>query len=306
MTNKTNLIIIAGPTGVGKTAAAVESAAEFNGEIIGADSMQIYKYMDIGTAKPSKEELCGVPHHMIDVLYPDEPYDTARFSRDARNIVGKIERRNRIPFMAGGTGLYIKTAVYGIFQPDTPQHPKQANTGDIYRERNVAQLYETLKQADPAGAERIHPNDAYRIRRALTVFYETGRSIFSHHDAHNFPDTPFNTLKIALYMDRQTLYEKIDRRVDAMLEAGFEDEVKGLLDQGYSHRLKSMQSIGYRHMCGYIRGEISFEEAVRTLKRDTRRYAKRQLTWFKSDPEMHWIEPGDKDRIRSLIAEFLF
>lgn len=305
MSPKPNLIIIAGPTGVGKTAAAVDMAKEFNGEIIGADSMQIYKYMNIGTAKPAAEELQGAPHHMISVFNPDEPYDAARFSTDARKLIKEIVQRNRTPFLAGGTGLYIKTALYGIFTANPPKYPDTAAPETVFQNTETAKPHDLLKQIDPAAAEKIHPNDTYRIRRALQVFHETGRSIFSHHGAHGFPESPFNPLKIVLMTDRDQLYEKIDRRVDAMIADGLMDEVKELLNRGYSHRLKSMQSIGYRHMGACIRGEISFEEAVRTLKRDTRRYAKRQLTWFKADPEYHWVEPEDRNRIKSLIARFL-
>ena len=291
------IIVLYGPTGIGKTRTAVTLARMFNGEIIGADSMQIYRRMDIGTAKPTVEEQAGVPHHMIDVAEPDEPFDAARYSAMARKIVADLCRRKVIPFIVGGTGLYIRALIHGIF-PSLPSDPAlRAVLKEEAGTRGSAFLHRRLHACDPEAARRIHPNDAFRIIRALEVYQLTGEPLSVQQARHGFAEQPFTVLKTGLHLDREILYERINHRVDAMISQGLVDEVRNLLAAGYGPELKSMQSIGYRHMVGYLENRLEWDEAVSTLKRDTRRYAKRQMTWLRGDSGIHWFEPG---RIRSM------
>ncbi|MCP4346126.1 MAG: tRNA (adenosine(37)-N6)-dimethylallyltransferase MiaA [Desulfobacterales bacterium] len=302
---KQSIVVICGPTGVGKTSAAVEMAECFNGRIISADSMQIYRYMDIGTAKPTHEEQVRVAHHMIDIVDPDEHFDAAMFAEIAGEKISHLHNQGFVPFIAGGTGLYIKTLIHGIF-PSVPVDPdirlklkKEASA------EGIGFLYERLSKFDPGTAGKIHPNDTYRIIRALEVFETTGKTISECHHEHRFANKRFRVLKIGLNMDRELLYERINIRVDVMAEAGLADEVRNLLRMGYLPELKSMQSIGYRHINGYISGELSWEETIRTLKQDTRRYAKRQMTWFKADSEIVWTEAGEYGKVKEMINSFL-
>lgn len=300
-----SLIIIAGPTGIGKTETVLKLAEPLGAEVISADSMQVYKRMDIGTAKPTPEERARVRHHMIDVVEPDEPFNAARFREMAEPIILRLHSAGKPVFVAGGTGLYIKVLTQGIFPcPEGDEEIRQRLKDEAHKLGNEV-LFERLQAIDPAGAASIHPNDTYRIIRALEVFELTGRPFSEHHNAHHFKDIPYRTLKIALTMDRAILYERIEQRVDRMLEQGLLDEVQGLLDDGFSPDLKSMQSIGYSHAVKFLRGEFSFDEMVHTIKRDTRRYAKRQFAWFKADPEMTWLEPGETDHMRKMVDVFL-
>jgi len=302
---KPKLIVISGPTGIGKTAVAISVAEAFGGEIIGADSMQIYRYMDIGTAKPTAEEQARVTHHMIDVIDPDENFDAARYTRMARACVRNLVQNDILPIIAGGTGLYIKALLYGL--------SSEAIADKVVRNRLKIEattkgsriLHKRLASCDPAAAKRIHPNDTFRIIRALEVYEITGRPMSSIQMSHQFGDHLFDALKIGLSMDRETLYAQIDRRVEDMIATGLVDEVKGLLDQGYGSEIKAMQSIGYRHITSFLKGKLSREETIRTMKRDTRRYAKRQMTWFKRDPDIIWIAPHNQNRICKIITAFL-
>lgn len=303
--SRPKVIIICGATGVGKTAAAIELAQIFHAEIIGADSMQIYRHMDIGTAKPTTEEQAIVRHHMIDIIDPDEAFDAARYAKMARTTIGQLQEKGAIPFVVGGTGFYIKSLAQGLFQ-SSPSDPlirkrlqEEADTvgGSI--------LYRRLKRVDPEASARIHPNDTYRIVRALEVREATGEMISTFHQSHEFSDQPFDVLKIGLQMDRQRLYSRIDRRVDLMIDEGLLAEVEALLGKGYSSDLRSMQSIGYRHIGDFIQGSLDWEEALRTLKRDTRRYAKRQLTWFTKDASVSWEDPENTAVMARRIDGFL-
>ncbi|MCJ7772615.1 MAG: tRNA (adenosine(37)-N6)-dimethylallyltransferase MiaA [Desulfobacterales bacterium] len=288
---KQSIIIICGPTGVGKTTIGIELAKRFNGEIISADSMQIYRYMDIGTAKPTTAEQDEVSHHMIDIIHPDEPFDAEMYSKMAREKIYRLHEQGIIPFVVGGTGFYMKALEYGLFDPglsDPAIRDRLRKEAEISGTRF---LYERLCTSDPDTAETVHPNDTYRIIRALEVYELTGTGISAYRSQHGFSDNPFRVLKLGLEMKRETLYERINQRVDMMMEAGFVEEVRGLLNKGYNADLKSMQSIGYRHMAGFIKGEISWEEAIQIMKRDTRRYAKRQFTWFNADDSVKWIGP---------------
>jgi len=303
--SKPNIIVICGPTGLGKTSVSIELAIDLHGEIIGADSMQIYRYMDIGTAKPTLNEQARVPHHLIDIIDPDEPFDAARFAKMAGDIIIRLDTGGIIPFVVGGTGLYIKALVHGLSQACQADKNIRACLKEEEMLYGSGFLYEKLSKCDPEAAERIHPNDIFRIIRALEVYEATGKAISQYSKDHGFEKRRFNVLKIGLHMEREALYDRINRRVDAMIEEGFLDEVKKLLDIGYSEDLKSMQSIGYRHMVDFIKGRLAWEETIRTMKRDTRRYAKRQMTWFKADPEIVWVEPGQLGYIKQLIKKFV-
>ena len=302
---KPSIIVICGPTGIGKTATAIDTAEAFGGQIINADSMQIYKYMDIGTAKPTASERNRISHHLIDIIKPDESFDAFKFSEAARDIIFELHSQNTIPFVVGGTGLYIKALIHGLFraEPVDPDIRNRIKAEAVSTDPIL--LYRRLEKIDPEAAEKINPNDIYRITRALEMFEMTGKTISTYHQEHGFCDLPFRVLKIGLNMNRNSLYKRIDRRVDTMIAAGLVEEVNGLMANGYSADLKSMQALGYRHIVQYLKGGLAWSEAIRTLKRDTRRYAKRQLTWFRADPAVVWQEPKAAKVIYGLITKFL-
>jgi len=302
--SKPKVVVVCGPTGSGKTSAGIELAGIFKGEILSADSMQIYRHMDIGTAKPSPLEQQQVRHHMIDVAAPDEPFSAARYADMAQALIDRLHADGILPFVVGGTGLYIKALLKGLFQAE-PADPAVRRRLIREAEYNGAGMHRRLRECDPEVAVRIHPNDTYRILRALEVYEVTGKSIARFQAEHGFRDQPYRALKIGLDTDRKELYERLDRRVDHMMAAGLLQEVEGLLQRGYAPTLKSMQSIGYRHMIDFTRQRLSWPEALRTFKRDTRRYAKRQLTWFKADAEIHWVPADDTPQMTQLIRDFL-
>jgi tRNA dimethylallyltransferase len=303
--NQPQIVVICGPTGVGKTGFAIALAQRFGGEIVGADSMQIYRRMDIGTAKPTPDERAAATHHMVDVVDLDEGFDAADYARQAGACVARIKAAGKVPFVVGGTGLYIKALLYGLTQglPSAPQVRAQLQ-GELSL-AGVAVMHQRLCRVDPDSARRIHPNDSYRIIRALEVFAITGRSITDHHRHHRFAQPAYSALQIGLTLPRQVLYERIDRRVEMMLDAGLVDEVWAFLDQGFSPALKSMQALGYRHMVDFIQGRLAWDEAVRTLKRDHRRYAKRQLTWFGAVEGIHWLAPDQTALAIQMVADFI-
>ena len=305
MNTRTHLIVVCGPTAVGKTAAAIRLAERFAGEIVNADSVQLYRFMDIGTAKPTADELTRVRHHMVDVADPDEPFDAACFARMGRTAVADICGRGKVPIVAGGTGLYIKALLYGLAK----QAPSDPAVRDHLRRKaaleGTAALHRRLSAVDPETAARVHPNDAVRVVRALEVHTVSGEPLSAHHRRHRFADAPYETYKVGLDMDREALYARIDRRVDAMIADGLAEEVRGLLARGYSMDLKSMQSLGYRHMAAYLSGQVMLDAAIAALKRDTRRFAKRQFTWFRADADIQWVRVEDIDTLLPDIAEFL-
>lgn len=302
---KARIVVLAGPTGIGKTSLSLELAARFNGAIVGADSMQVYKHMDIGTAKPDVRQRQKAPHYMIDVVAPDQPFDAAAYSDMARACIYRIDKQNQLPIVVGGTGFYIKALLHGLF-PAKPADPViRRRLADTVTNEGVDRLYERLREADPDAADRIHPNDTYRIIRALEVYEITGCRMSDYQESHGFSDSPFAALKFCLYMDRQALYERINLRVEAMAAAGLFEEVQQLLARGYNADLKPMQSLGYRHMIDYLDGRMDWASAVDQMKKDTRHYAKRQLTWFRKDPEMIWKQPSEKKSIFEQVAHFI-
>lgn len=302
---KPSIVVVCGPTGIGKTTTAIAIAQAQGGEIIGADSMQIYRRMDIGTAKPNAAERARAVHHLVDVVDPDEDFDAALFAGMAGRVITELSGRGVLPVVAGGTGLYIKALTRGLFESAAGDPDIRAGLRAEADEKGAAALFGELEKVDPQAAARIHPNDTYRVLRALEVHAATGRPLSRLQAAHAFADEKYRCLKIGLTMDREKLYARIDQRVDAMLAAGLEGEVRNLLDMGYAPELKAMQSIGYRHMTAYISGQMDWEAMVATLKRDTRRYAKRQFTWFRADPQMRWFEPGETEKILELVRRFL-
>jgi tRNA dimethylallyltransferase len=299
------IITICGPTGIGKTSFAIAIARHFNGEIIGADSMQIYKYMDIGTAKPEACELKMAPHHLVDFLDPKEEFDAGQYAVRAGQAINSINKRGKLPIIAGGTGLYIRALLYGLFRAQPVCKKTLSDLNQLLREKGSLFLYEQLKICDPVAAEKIHPNDNFRLIRALEVFKTTGQPISAKQKDHDFKEPIYQSLTLGLQMDRKKLYDQINKRVDIMINQGLLNEVNFLVKKGYSLDLKSMQSIGYKHMGMFLKGEVDFEEAVRLLKRDTRRYAKRQFTWFNREPGLIWLEPSRIDKALDMIKDFL-
>jgi tRNA dimethylallyltransferase len=311
-TNPTNtpntkpaILVICGPTGIGKTSSAIATAERYNGEIIGADSMQIYRQLDIGTAKPTPTEQSRIPHHMINVAEPDEPFDASRYSHMAREIVSNLHDRKVLPLVVGGTGLYIKALLYGLFEAEKPDECIRQRLKVEADSVGCEEMHRRLDRIDPEAAGRIHPHDTVRIIRALETYEQTGQTLTEYHRKHGFPDSPYRVLKIGLNMEREVLYKRINKRVDLMIAENLVEEVKGLMDRGYSEDFKSMQSLGYRHMVDYLLGRLDWEEAVRTMKRDTRRYAKRQLTWLRADPQIVWTKPDRIEEIYPNIDSFL-
>ncbi|MBW1805298.1 MAG: tRNA (adenosine(37)-N6)-dimethylallyltransferase MiaA [Deltaproteobacteria bacterium] len=303
--DRPRLIIITGPTASGKSSLAVDLAIELGGEIISADSMQVYRGMDIGTAKPTTKERRGVRHHLIDVVDPDEEFNASIFRSLAEAVIGGITARQKPCFLVGGTGLYIKTLLGGLFEcpPTDPELRKK-----LFRECDEygpSDLHQRLEKLDPESAQKIHPNDRARLIRALEVIALTDQPLSSLVQGHGFKENHFKTLKICLNMDRELLYHLINERSLRMMEAGLVAETKKLLEMGYSPELKPMKSLGYRHAVALLKRECDQDEMVRQLQTDTRRYAKRQLTWFRADPDIAWVAPEDKDLIKEKIRVFI-
>ena len=300
------LIIIVGSTCTGKTEMCLKIAREMGLEIISADSMQVYRYMDIGTAKPSREEREEVPHHLIDVVTPDQPFNAAMYADMARKIIDGAGRQPMKPFLVvGGSGLYIKALLWGIF--DGP--PADESIRKFYKEQlgkfGKTYLYGILKEKDPRAAAAIDPGNPSRIIRALEVWEQSGRSIVEQQQEHRFEDRPYDYIKIGLKMARNLLWERIERRTEAMIRQGLVEEVRWLLNHGYHEDLKSMQSLGYRQIVEYLKGNLSREEAASMISRDTRKYAKRQMTWFDADSEVEWYDVNDIASIGERIKAFL-
>lgn len=303
--NQTKIIIFAGPTASGKTGLSLPLAETFQGEIVNADSMQVYKLMDIGTAKPMREERARVRHHLIDIVFPDADYNAACYRRDAGKCIAEIQSRHKVPFLVGGTGLYIKALTKGLFQIPKAQEDIRASLLKELEANGLERLYSELARVDPASAARIHANDSTRIMRAMEIFRLTGVPISAYHESHKFLENPYKSLKIGIMPERKELYSRIEMRAHQMIENGLIEEARQLLDAGYSKDLKSMQSIGYRHAVKYLQGGYDIEEMLCQMIKDTRHYAKRQITWFRADPEIKWFAPEQAKEIPSVIREFL-
>jgi len=299
---------IVGPTGTGKSHLAMQVAAGLGDaiEIVNADSRQFYRGMDIGTAKPSLEDRCHTPHHLIDVRDPDDPLDVAEFAKLAREAVASIVARGRIPMVVGGSGLYLRVMRGGIFHGPRASLEIRRRLAMVADERGAAYLHERLREIDPAGANRIGVNDRYRIIRALEVFELTGEPISAHQRRHRFADAGgYDALTVGLEIDRKKLYETIDGRFDAMVAAGFVEEVRALMNAGYSPEKPPLSTIGYKQIAAHLRGEMTLADAISLAKRDSRRLAKRQLTWFRREPDIAWLDPerGPQDAL-ALFKKF--
>ncbi|MHC1698370.1 MAG: tRNA (adenosine(37)-N6)-dimethylallyltransferase MiaA [Geobacteraceae bacterium] len=299
------IIIVQGPTASGKSELAVRLAEQFSCEIVNADSMQVYRFMDIGTAKPSAEQLCRVPHHLLGIVNPDQAFSAADFCREAEKVILDIVRRGKGVLVCGGTGLYIRALTKGLMDSPPVDAALRHELKELASREGGGELHRRLAKIDPLSAARIHPNDQFRLIRALEVYQLTGRPISELRGEHRFGTLRYNYCKIGLTTNRESLYRNIDNRVDLMIRQGFLEEVQALLAAGYPAGLKSMRSIGYRHLCNYLEGFTTLDDALQLMKRDTRRYAKRQLTWFNQDPEIKWIEyPENVAIIEHIVHDY--
>ena len=307
---KKPLIVLTGPTAVGKTSLSIALARAVEGEIISADSMQVYKHMDIGSAKIKKEEMEGIPHYLIDVLEPDEEFHVVRFQEMAQEAMKEIYSKGKIPILTGGTGFYIQAVVKDIdFSQDTEKSSVRERLENLAQEKGGEYLHELLAQRDPESAEKIHPNNIKRVIRALEYYELTGEKISLHNEREGEKVSPYNTAYFVLNDHRERLYEKIDRRVDQMLDEGLVEEVRRLAQMGYTRDMVSMQGLGYKEILDFLDGKISLEEAVYRIKRDTRHFAKRQLTWFRRERDVVWIDrtafDGDEEKILAYMKQVL-
>jgi tRNA dimethylallyltransferase len=299
------LVVICGPTAAGKTALALELGNHFDLEVISADSRQVYRGMDIGTAKPTPDELSRLLHHLVDVVDPVEEFTAFDFVEQGRRLVLDIHQRRRLPFVVGGTGLYIRALTDGLVAAPGGNSTLRQELRQIEQEQGEGALYRLLQERDPDMATRIHPRNQVRIVRALEVLELSGQRLSAWQSSHAFADRPFTTLKIGLSPDRDELFRRIDRRAELMLEGGLIEETRDLLARGYSPRLKSLQTIGYRECIQYLQGEISLDETLSQIQRATRQYAKRQLTWFRKDDSIIWVDSCQESaRILPLIDKF--
>lgn len=290
---KIPLIVVPGATASGKTALGIALAQQFGGEVVSADSMQIYKQMNIGTAKPTIEEMQGVAHHLLDFVAPDTPFSVADYTALAHEVIADIHQRGKVPVLVGGTGLYINSVVNDVTFGETDINQKRRDELEtLARQQGGEALLRLLEQVDPLSAKSLHPNNQRRIIRAIEFYEQTGVPISEHQMQTRQVQSRYAPILIGILWERDVLYRRIDQRVDFMLEAGLLEEVQGLMRQGYTKQMNSMKGIGYKEVMDYFRGLTTYEEMVRILKRDSRRYAKRQLTWFRRDARIHWIPAG--------------
>ncbi|SFK28775.1 tRNA dimethylallyltransferase [Halobacillus dabanensis] len=299
------VIAIVGPTAVGKSKLGVEIAKRFDGEVISGDSMQVYRTMDIGTAKVSDQEAGGIPHHMIDIKNPDESFSVAEFQEKVQHLIKEISSRDKVPILVGGTGLYIQATLYDFNFSEQKKDPavverlerEMVKKGRLY-------MYERLQSIDPEQAKRVHPNNERRVIRALELYETTGQVMSEYHEDQS-EESPFRPILIGLEMERELLYERINRRVDGMIEEGLVDEVKRLYNQGFKDE-QSMKAIGYKELIPYLEGYCEWNEAVELLKRNSRRYAKRQYTYFKNKMDVQWYEitPSNyEDKFETILGD---
>lgn len=307
------MLIIGGPTGVGKSDIALNLAKELNGEIISADSVAVYKGLDIGSAKPDLNMRSEVKHHLIDILNPDEYFGIDEFVRYGKAALDDIYSRGKLPIITGGTGFYIQALIYGIDFDDEEDH------NDGYRDElseaaktteGVSKLYDKLTSVDPEYAVTVHPNNVKRVIRALEYNHHTGRLFSDLNKEQSNRTSPYDFIYTAIDMERELLYERINKRVDIMIDAGLEAEVRGLLDAGYGRELNSMSSIGYKEMCSYIAGECDLDSATEDIKRNSRHYAKRQLTWLRREKDVHMImrlkDKNSTERIMDEVRDLIY
>lgn len=301
---KRPLIILTGPTAVGKTAASIGLAKAVGGEIISADSMQVYRQMDIGSAKITKDEMQGIPHYLVDVLEPEEAFNVVRFQELAKEAMEEIFRNGHIPIVVGGTGFYIQALLYDIdFTENDSDLSFREELEKKAGEEGAESLHALLEKADPQAAAQIHPHNVKRVIRALEFNRKTGQKISEHNERERQKESPYNFAYFVLTDDRKALYERIDRRVDKMMEQGLLEEVRRLKDRGLPRDSVSMQGLGYKELFAYLEGEYPLEEAVRIIKRDTRHFAKRQLTWFRRERDVVWIDRQENEQDERKILD---
>ncbi len=305
---KLPLIVLTGPTAVGKTSLSIRLAKAVGGEIISADSMQVYRHMDIGSAKVTREEMDGVPHHLIDILDPNEEFNVVVFKNRAKAAMEEIRSRGRIPVIAGGTGFYIQALVYDIDFKENEEGGKIRRELEALADKEgEACLHHLLTQVDPESARAIHPNNVKRVIRALEYYRQTGEKISVHNETERRKESPYQLFYYVLNTGRETLYQRIDSRVDEMIEKGLVKEVQALKAMGCTRDLVSMQGLGYKEILDYLDGKTTLEEAIYILKRDTRHFAKRQLTWFRRERDVRWLNlpefDNDYDKVLSHILQ---
>lgn len=303
--SKPKLLAVVGPTGSGKSELALFLAENLSGEIVNFDSLQVYQELNIGTAKPSKKDMERIPHHLYDFLKLEEEINAAKFIQLADKVIKEILERNKVPILVGGTGLYLRALEYGLFPLEIPLEIRERVRKRC--EENLKEAYEELKKLDPCYAQKISSKDKVRISRALEVIYTTSKPFSSFHDENPFfkKEKRYEILKIGLKLPRKKLYERINNRVIKMIKEGWIEEVKVLLDKGHSPLLKPFKAIGYKHIISYLKGEISLEKAIELIQRDTRHYAKRQITWFKKEPDLIWFSPEEKEKVLLLVKSWL-
>lgn len=295
--HKPKVIVICGPTASGKTALSIKLAKQINGEIISSDSMQIYKYMDIGTAKPAKEEMQGIQHHLIDFVEPNQRYSVAEFKKDAEKAIEEILAKGKTPIIVGGTGLYVDSLIYGIEYQDIKIDEKyRKQLEEKVEKEGLQKLYEQAQQIDPDAMKKISPNDKKRILRVLEIYKSTGKTKTQQEAESRKNEVKYDYKVFAINLEREILYERINKRVDIMIEKGLIKEVKNLLEK-YDEFPTAMQGLGYKEVVEYLKGETTKEEMIEKLKMETRRYAKRQITWFKKNKQTIWIGPQDLQKI---------
>ncbi len=303
---KKPLIVLTGPTAVGKTKLSIALAKAVNGEIISADSMQVYKYMDIGSAKIREEEMQGIRHYLVDELLPEEEFHIVRFQQMAKAAMEEIYAKGKIPILVGGTGFYIQAVTRDIDFTEAEQddgYRKELEA--LASEKGNEYLHRMLEKVDPKSAKEIHANNVKRVIRALEFYHQNHTPISSHNQEQKEHTSPYNLVYFVLNAPRELLYERIDKRVDEMLEKGLVDEVRRLKEMGYHKGMVSMQGLGYKEILSYLEGEYPLEEAVRILKRDTRHFAKRQLTWFRREPEVTWVNKDEFDYDEPKALEYM-
>ena len=301
------LVVLAGPTAVGKTRLSIHLAQALNGEVISADSMQVYRHMDIGSAKITPEEMGQIPHHLIDVLDPEEDFHVVRFQQMAKQALLDIWGRGRVPLLVGGTGFYIQAVVRDISfgEERDSENGYRQELESLAKQKGALWLHEKLAAVDPEAARQIHPNNQKRVLRALEYYHDTGNLISDHNREQQAKASAYNCAYFVLNDDRTLLYQRIENRVDRMMADGLLKEVKALQERGCTRDMVSMQGLGYQEILAYLEGEYSLEEAVRRIKRDTRHFAKRQLTWFKREKEVIWVHRKDFDDQEERMLEYM-
>ena len=306
------LIVIVGPTAVGKSRVGILLAKALGTEVLTADSRQVFRGMDIGMDKPTVAERQGVPHRLIDLVEPDQPFNVGLYRRHALEEIARLHGAGKLPLLVGGTGLYVRALLRGLWDGPAADWVLRGKLEAEALDQGIGALYEELSRVDPASAQRLHPHDQVKIIRALEVYRLSGRPLSDAIHEHAFGESPFSSLVIGLTRERESLYRRVDARVDEQLAKGLLEEMRRLSAKGYDRQLGSMKGLGYRQMAGYLAGEYSYEEAVRLLKRDTRHFAKRQLTWFRKEPGLIWLRIEERDtfedvtaRIAELVRRFL-